>query len=60
MAQGPNALNARPEVLMQYETIRLRRVQDQMISAVPTLSVYTLDEEDKPRPIKLDIETYSG
>ena len=59
-AQGPDVLNARVELFMQYETTLLGQVQNQVESAIPTRFVAMSDEEAKPRPLSVDIKHYSG
>ena len=43
------------ETFMQYETILIGQVQDQIASAMPTRFVSMLDYGVKPQPVKLDI-----
>ena len=53
-AQGSDALNARVETFMQYETALLGQVQNQEASAMPTSYVTMPPEEAKPRPLRVD------
>ena len=55
-AQGPDVLNARVETFMQYETVLLRQVQNQIASAMPTWFVAMPNEESKPRPLSVDVK----
>ena len=60
VAQGPDVLNARLESFLQYEATLLGQVQDQVASAMPTRFVAVPDQEAKPRPLKVDVKSYSG
>ena len=51
MAQVPDALNARLETFMPFETTLVGHVPDQMASDMPTCYVYVSDEEPLPRPL---------
>ena len=51
-------LNERLATFMRYETTVVGKVQYQMASAMPTRFVSVLDEEAKPRPVKLNVKTY--
>ena len=60
VAKGPDVLNARFEIFMQYETALLGQVQNQLASAIPTRFVAMPDEEAKHRPLWVDVKHYSG
>uniref|UniRef100_A0AAV1VDA4 Retrotransposon gag domain-containing protein n=1 Tax=Peronospora matthiolae TaxID=2874970 RepID=A0AAV1VDA4_9STRA len=60
VSQGPEVLNARVEIYMQYEATLLGQVQDQIASAMPTRYVSVPDEEAKPRPLRVEVKSYSG
>ena len=60
VAQGPDVLNARLEGFLQYEATLLGQVQDQVASAMPTRFGAVPDQEAKPRPLKVDVKSYSG
>ena len=53
-------LNAIVETFMQYETAFLGQVQNQAASAMLTRFVEIPVEEDKPRPLQVDVKHYSG
>ena len=45
---------------MQDETALLGQVQNLVVSAMLTPFVAILDEEEKPRPLRVDVKHYSG
>ena len=58
VSQGPDVLHARLEGFLQYEASLIG--QDQVASAMPTRYVAVLDQEAKPRPLRVDVKCYSG
>ena len=59
-AQGPDVINACVETYMKYETTLIGQVRNQVSSAMPTRFVAVPDEEAKHRPVRVDVEHYSG
>ena len=59
-AQGPGVRNARVETFMQYQSSLLGQVQNQVSSAMLTRFVVVPEEEAKHRPVRVDVEHYSG
>ena len=45
---------------LHYEASLLGQVQDQMASAMPTRYVSVPDEEARPRPLRVEVKSYSG
>ena len=60
VAQGLDVLSARLEGFLQYEATLLGQVQDQVASAMPARFVAVRDQEAKPRPLKVNVKSYSG